>query len=202
VYVIGLTGGIGTGKSTVSSILRRQGAFVVDADALAHAVLAPGTPAVDEVARAFPGVVRDGVVDRARLAELVFEDPASREVLNAIVHPRVRHLMREALEEAVLAGHEVAVLDVPLLIEGGLHNQVDEVWVVYADEAEQVRRIMERNHVDRETAYRRIRAQMPIDEKVKFADVVIDNRGDLASLERQVAALWAERVRRHGRPPD
>jgi dephospho-CoA kinase len=196
VYVIGLTGGIGSGKSTVTAILRRLGAFVVDADALAHAVLAPGAPAVDEVAAAFPGVVTDGVVDRARLAELVFSQEEARARLNAIVHPRVRKMIREALEEAAMAGEAVAVLDVPLLIEAGLHHEVDEVWVVYADEEEQLTRIMERNHVDRETALARIRAQMPLSEKVRYADVVIDNRGDLSALEAQVQALWMERMRR------
>lgn len=196
-YVIGLTGGIATGKSTVTNILRKLGAWVIDADALAHAVLAPGTPAVEEVAEAFPGVVRDGIIDRAALAEIIFSDERARARLNSIVHPRVRHLMRESLEEAALAGHRIAVLDVPLLIEGGLHRQVDEVWVVYVDEEEQLRRLMERNGVDRATAWKRIRAQMPIEEKVKYADVVIDNRGDLASLEAKVRELWLERVRRY-----
>lgn len=195
--VIGLTGGIATGKSTVSAILRSLGARVIDADALAHAVLAPGAPALDEVAKAFPGVVKDGVLDRSRLAAIVFSDDDARRRLNSIVHPRVRHLMREELEEAALEGESVVVLDVPLLIEGGLHREVDEVWVVYVDEEEQLRRLVERNGIDRETALRRIRAQMPIDEKVKYADVVIDNRGDLASLEARVRQLWMERIARY-----
>ncbi len=189
--LIGLTGGIATGKSTVAQILRRLGVPVIDADALAHEVTAAGSPSVAAIAADLgPQFVRpDGELDRPRLAERVFADHALLERLNAIVHPRVRALMAERVEELHAAGVQVVVLDVPLLLESRAAYDVDAVWLVYAPEPLQIERLMARNGLSRVQAELRIRAQMPIEEKRRLADVVIDNSRDVGALETQVEAL-------------
>ena len=190
--LIGLTGGIATGKSTVAQILRRLGLPVIDADALAHEVTAAGSPAVAAIAADLgPQFVRpDGALDRPRLAERVFADHTLLERLNAIVHPRVRALMAERVEDLHAAGAQVVVLDVPLLLESRAAYDVDVVWLVYAPESQQIERLMARNGLSLAQAELRIRAQMPIEEKRMLADVVIDNSGDLGALETQVEALY------------
>lgn len=190
--LIGLTGGIATGKSTVADILRGLGAAVVDADALAREVTAPGSDSVREIAEALgPRCLGpDGGLDRHAVAALVFADPQSLARLNAIVHPRVRALMAERVATLAQAGAEVVVLDVPLLLESRERYPVDAVWVVYAPPELQVERLARRSGLTREQALARIRAQMPIEEKRRRADVVIDNTGDLDALRRQVAALY------------
>ncbi len=190
--LIGLTGGIATGKSTVAQILTDLGAAVVDADALAHEVTAPGSEAVaaigQELGREF--VRADGSLDRPRLAERVFADDALRVRLNAIVHPRVRRRMLERVAEIELGGADVIVLDVPLLLEARQAYDVDTVWLVYAPETVQIERLMARNGLTREQAVLRVHAQMPIEAKRRLADVVIDNTQDRVALRRQVEALY------------
>jgi dephospho-CoA kinase len=190
--LIGLTGGIATGKSTVAQILKRLGVPVIDADALAHEVTAAGSPAVAAIAAELgPQFVRaDGALDRPRLAERVFADHALLERLNAIVHPRVRALMAQRVEELHAAGAPIVVLDVPLLLESRAAYDVDAVWLVYAPEPLQIERLMARNGLSRAQAELRIRAQMAIEEKRRLADVVIDNSRDIGALETQVEALY------------
>ncbi len=190
--LIGLTGGIATGKSTVAEILRSLGAAVIDADVLAHEVTARGTPAIEAIAAGLgPEFVRpDGSLDRPRLAERVFADRALLERLNAIVHPRVRDRMAERVRELAAAGAPVIVLDVPLLLESRQAYDVDAVWLVYAPEPLQIERLMARNALSREQAELRVRAQMPIEEKRRLADVVIDNTQDRDALRAQVEALY------------
>lgn len=190
--VIGLTGGIATGKSTAAGILRELGALVIDADDVAHRVTAPGEPAVLEIARQFgPEFVRaDGSLDRARLAGVVFSDESLRQRLNAIVHPLVRQRMQAMLESARAMGERAAILDVPLLIESGGAYGTDEVWLVYVPQAVQLERLMARNALTREEAMRRIAAQMPIADKRRHADVVFDNTGDVEALRRQIEREW------------
>ncbi|KAI0780541.1 CoaE-domain-containing protein [Trametes elegans] len=189
--VVGLTGGIATGKSTVSSLLRAHGLPIVDADVLARKVVEPGTPALAAIARAFgPGVLRaDGTLDRAALGALVFADEGKRRVLNAIVHPAVRREMVWSVLRCWWRGERVCVLDVPLLIEGGLWKWVGKVVVVYCSAEIQLQRLMKRDSSSREDASSRLNAQLPIAEKVKYADVVVDNSGSLQDLERQVDQL-------------
>lgn len=186
--LIGLTGGIATGKSTAAAMLRELGAHVVDADEVAHEVTTAGTDAVREIAeRLGPEfVLPDGALDRARLAKVVFHDARQREVLNGIVHPRVRAAMIEKCLRLQAAGVKVAILDVPLLLEARQGYPVDEVWVVYAPEALQVARLRQRNALSEEEARARIAAQMPIEQKRRRADVVIDNTGDIAHLRDEV----------------
>ncbi|MDA8346185.1 MAG: dephospho-CoA kinase [Thermaerobacter sp.] len=190
--LIGLTGGIATGKSTVASILRELGASVVDADQVAHEVTSAGMPAVAEIAALLgPQFVQaDGSLDRPQLARVVFHDAAMRKTLNGIVHPRVRAAMEEACARLEREGAPVAILDVPLLLEARDRYSVDQVWLVYAPEELQMRRLMQRNSLSEAEALARIRAQMPIEEKRRRADVVIDNTGDIAQLRAQVVRLF------------
>jgi dephospho-CoA kinase len=201
--VIGLTGGIGTGKSTVARLLLALGATVIDADAIVHELQAPGAPLLREIAEAFgPEVLRaDGALDREALGARVFRDPAQRARLNALVHPRVGVEMMRRLTAARAAGAPLVVLDVPLLLEGrragtGSAAQLpyERVVLVYASEAQQIERQMRRDGCSREEAERRVRAQLPIEEKRAMADIVIDNSGSPEATERQVRALWERLV--------
>jgi dephospho-CoA kinase len=203
--VVGLTGGIGTGKSTVARLLAGLGALVIDADAIVHELQAPGTPLVAEIAVAFgPQLLRaDGSLDRERLGRLVFADPEARKRLNDLVHPAVGAEMLRRLEAAQRAGAALVVLDIPLLLEGRAARAADprraktasglvsEVIVVFAREEQQLERQLARDASSREHAMERIRAQLPIEQKRKLADFVIDNSGTLADTERQVRELYA-----------
>lgn len=192
--VIGLTGGIASGKSTVSRILRELGAAVIDADAIVHELQQPGAPVTLAIAREFgPGVIRpDGSLDRAALGQIVFGDAARRKALEAIVHPAVRERMWSDVERCRAEGRAAAVLDVPLLIESELHRTVDRVWLVYIDRDLQIQRLMARDGLPRSQAEQRIAAQMSLDEKRAYADVIIDNRGTMESTRDQVVAAWRE----------
>ncbi|KAI0373049.1 CoaE-domain-containing protein [Pilatotrama ljubarskyi] len=189
--VIGLTGGIATGKSTVSSLLRAHGLPIVDADVLARKVVEPGTPALAQIAHVFGSDVlrADGTLDRARLGAIVFVDEEKRRKLNAIVHPAVRREMFWSVLRCWWQGERVCILDVPLLIEGGLWKWVAKVVVVYCSAEIQLQRLMKRDNSSRADASSRLNAQLPITEKVQYADIVIDNSGSLQDLERQVDQL-------------
>jgi dephospho-CoA kinase len=189
--IIGLTGGIGSGKSTVSEMLRELGATVVDADEGARVVVEPGQPALAEIRERFGDVVfaADGRLDRENLADVVFKDERARQDLNAITHPRVRAWMAERMQEAAAAGAPAVVLDIPLLFESGLTAGLDEIVVVWAPVEEQFKRAVGRG-VRGEDARARIKAQMPIDEKRDKATVVIDNSGSKEKTRGQVEKFW------------
>ena len=190
--LIGLTGGAGSGKSTVARMLRELGAAIVDADEATHAVYEPGTPAFDEIAEAFGrDYVKDGRIDRAKLGELVFRDADARKRLNAIVHPRVREWMAEKTVEAFDHGAEVVVQDVPLLFENGLQGLFSKTVLVYARPATQLARLTAERGLPVERANGMLASQMPIDEKRALADYVIDNDGSLDETRRQVKEVWA-----------
>lgn len=195
--VIGLTGGIATGKSSVTRILRDLGAPVVDADAIVHELQAPGMPVTAAIAREFgPAVLRpDGSLDRPALGRLVFADPARRMALEAIVHPAVRERMWAEVERHRQGGRPAVVLDVPLLIEGGLHRLVDRVWLVYVDTDTQIARLITRDGLTPLEARQRIAAQLDLEAKRTHADVIIDNRGSLAATRAQVADAWQQATR-------
>ena len=191
--LIGLTGGVGSGKSTVAGILRDLGADVVDADEASHAVYAPGTPGFDAVVREFgPEYVRGGQVDRERLGRLVFEDGEARGRLNAIVHPLVRDWMAERTREAAERGADVVIQDVPLLYENGLEDLFSSVVLVYVPEDVQLERLVEGRGLDEDRARAMIAAQMPIDEKRRRAHHVIDNSGTREETRRQVEEIWEQ----------
>ena len=196
--VVGLTGGIGTGKSTVSRLLIELGAVVIDADAIVHALQAPGSPVLAEIADVLGGDVLDatGALDRACVAERVFRDPAQRQRLNAIMHPRVGAEMARRSEAARRAAVPLIVMDIPLLFEtrprdrAAARGGADATVLVYAPRAVQIERTVARDGCTREQAEQRIAAQLPIDEKRALADHVIDNGGALIDTERQVRELF------------
>ena len=193
--LIGLTGGAGSGKSTVAAMFRDLGAAVLDADEATHAVYAPGTEGFDAVLAEFgPAYVRDGAIDRQRLGELVFHDRDALRRLNAIVHPRVRQWMADRTAEAVEGGANVVIQDVPLLFENGLQGLFSKTVLVYASPAAQLERLVRQRGLSGDRARSIVAAQMPIDEKRALADYVIDNGAELDDTRRQVEAVWA-RVR-------
>ncbi|GAB4259486.1 MAG: dephospho-CoA kinase [Deferrisomatales bacterium] len=196
--LLGLTGGIATGKSTAARCFAREGARIVDADRVAREVVAPGSPALQEIRRTFgPEVIRpDGTLDRPALARRVFGDRRARARLNAIVHPRVAQEVDRQIEAAFREDPDgLVVYDVPLLFEGGLEGRCDLVVVVYVPRDEQKRRLMARDGLSPEEADARLASQMDIEEKARRADVVLDNRGSVEDLHRQIRELL-RRLRR------
>ena len=189
--LVGLTGGIGTGKSTVARMLARRGAVVVDADELARRAVAPGTPGHAEVVARFGRdiLAPDGSIDRKRLADVVFSDPAARRDLEAIVHPEVARMFAEEAARHLGTDH-VVVYVAPLLVETGRADEFDVLVVVTAPEEAQVERLVRERGMTEEEVRARIAAQLPQEEKAARADVVLDNGGPLEELERQVDELW------------
>jgi dephospho-CoA kinase len=193
IKLIGLSGGIGSGKSTVADMLRERGIPVIDADVLARQVVQPGRPAYRDIALVWPGVVaEDGTIDRKKLAAIVFADPASQARLEAITHPRIREQVAVQAEALAQAGHALAFLEAALIVESGYYKQLDGLVVVAASEAKQIERVMARDHFTREAALARVRAQSPLEEKIRAATHVIDNNGELASTRAQVDAVVAK----------
>ncbi len=193
---VGLTGGIGAGKSEVSRRLAAQGAVIIDADAAARDVVAPGTEGLAEVTEAFGRdlLLPDGGLDRARLGDLVFADPEQRARLNAIIHPKVGERMAE-LEQAAGPG-AIVVHDVPLITENGLASAYDVVVVVDVPPRTQIDRLVKLRGMTREQAKARIAAQATREQRLTIADMVVDNSSSLTELDRQVGDLWAELRRR------
>lgn len=194
--IIGLTGGIASGKSTIARMLEKMGASVIDADQLSRDAVIPGSLALSEIAEEFgPSILnQDGTLNRAALGKIIFADPDSRHLLEAITHPAIASLARERLDSLERKGVEVAVYMAPLLVEAGVSGRVDEIWVVFVDTETQVMRLMARDGISREEALQRINSQMPMEEKRHFGKVVIDNRGSLDDAERQVRAAWEREV--------
>jgi dephospho-CoA kinase len=194
--LIGLTGGAGSGKSTVSDMLSELGAVVIDADEAAHAMYEPDSPGFDAVVREFGDeYVKGGRIDRARLGELIFRDPSARHRLNAIVHPLVREWMAARTADAALREADVVVQSVPLLFENGLERLYSTIVLVHVPEEVQLRRLVEGRGVSRDRARGMIASQMPIDEKRKLAHHVIDNSGSVQATRKQVERLWEQALR-------
>ncbi|WJP97160.1 dephospho-CoA kinase [Macrococcus bovicus] len=195
--VIGLTGGIASGKSTVSKLLAAHGFVIVDADIAARQAVAKGTEGLKQVEAVFgPEAIEDGEMNRRYIGQQIFHDEEKRLALNSIIHPIVRDLMEEEKQTALAAGHPV-VMDIPLLYENELEATVDEVWVVYVTMDVQLERLMTRNDLTEEEALARIASQLSIEEKKARADVVIDNNGSLADLERRIKEIVAEYYKSH-----
>jgi dephospho-CoA kinase len=187
--LVGLTGGIATGKSTVSAMLQALGCVIIDADQLARQVVEPGQPAYEAIVEAFGrGVLRpDGSIDRRALGAIVFADPAARRRLEAITHPRIRERLAARLAELEASDFEgIVVFDAPVMIESGIHRTMDRLVVVVADEAAQRARQRRRDGATDAEAASRIASQMPLAEKAKLAHYVIDNSGDLAATRGRV----------------
>lgn len=195
--IIGLTGGIACGKSTVSTELRALGAAIVDADALAHELSQPHRPIYNAYVERFGReiVTVDGTLDRAAIARRVFADTALRAEVEAIAHPIIRRAAEERLRAARDENKRAAVLDVPLLFEAGWDALADETWVVALPREEQLARLLARDKaMDAGEARARIAAQMPLAEKCARADVVIDNSGTVEEIREYIGKLWKERI--------
>ena len=190
--VAGLTGGIATGKSTVADMFEELGASIVDSDAIAHRIVEPGEPAYKEIVEYFgKGILRpDRTIDREELGAIVFNDDKQREMLNRMTHPRVFERMRQMIEMYGERGAELVLCDIPLLIESGAQKWINPVILVYADPEIQMERLVERDKCSKERAASRISSQMPIDDKKKLADLVIDNSDSIESTREQVRSIW------------
>ncbi|KAI8332413.1 dephospho-CoA kinase [Chlamydoabsidia padenii] len=189
--LVGLTGGIASGKSTVSRLLQEQQIPIIDADKIARDVVEPGRRANRQIREYFGDQVflSDGHLNRPKLGEIIFADPAKRKLLNSCVHPAVRLEMLKQVISHWISGAKVIVLDVPLLFESKLDRFVGTTVVVYCSEVLQLQRLMKRDGLDETLATQRMRAQTPLSEKVDLADIVIDNSSDLSQLAIQVKNL-------------
>ncbi len=193
--VVGLTGGIASGKSTVACFFGKLGCRVIDADELARKVVEPGTSGWHRIIETFGKeyLTSHGELDRRRLARLVFQDPKAKERLEAIVHPRVLSLRREITREILREDPKaIIIFDVPLLIEAGLQGSMDKVIVVWVPRETQIQRLIERDKLTRQEAEERLKNQMPLYEKLPFAHYVVDNSGLLEEAEEQVEKIYRE----------
>lgn len=180
--IIGLTGGIASGKSTVAKTLSKLGAYVIDADKVAHMIIEPHRPAWYDIVEEFGEEIlnRDQTVNREKLGKIVFDDPVLLQKLNSITHPRIMEFFKEEMQRLkAQMPDSIIVFEVPLLYETHMDRICDEVWVVWVDRETQMERLCKRDNISREDALKRIEAQMPLDEKAKRAKVVIDNRHTL-----------------------
>jgi len=191
--IAGLTGGIATGKSTVSSILREAGAIIIDADAIARDAVKKDLPAWHEIVRIFGKeiLLPDGEIDRVRLGDIIFKDASKKEILNKIVHPHVIQRVAEMIEEI---GKEspgsIVILDVPLLIEAGMDKGLEDVILVYTPEWIQIERLIERDGISDEDALLRVRSQMPIEKKREFSTIIIDNSGTIEATKKRALEVF------------
>jgi dephospho-CoA kinase len=185
---VGLTGGIGSGKSEVARILGSLGAYIVDTDKLAREAVCPGSDALRQIARLWPSVVRDDFLDRAALAQIVFHDPGARERLNAIVHPHVRRLADEA--DRYARADQLIVHVVPLLFETGYVERVEASIVVIAPDEERIRRVMQRDRMSEEQVRSRMASQIDPEQARRRATHVIENDGDLSHLRERTQAVY------------
>lgn len=194
--VMGLTGGIATGKTTAASMLRQLGARIVDADELAREIVQPGKEAWREIVEAFgQDILReDGTIDREKLRRIVFQDEKKRQRLEAITHPRIRSLATQRLQKLVAEGAEIVVYVAPLLFENRVHLWLRPVILVACDLATQKERLRKRDGLSEEEIQRHLNAQMPLDEKRRLADIVIDNSGTLEDLQKRVQEVWEKLV--------
>ena len=194
--IIGLTGGIATGKSSVARIMEALGGVIVDADQLAREAVWPGEPAYRSIVAEFGEEIvnPDRTLNRKALGKIVFADPTARRRLERITHPAIALLAEQRLDALRKAGTQVVFYMAPLLIEAGVTSRVDEIWVVYADRETQVARLMLRDGISRGDALQRLDAQMPMEEKRTYGRIVINNSGTLEETERQVRDVWEREI--------
>lgn len=191
--IAGLTGGIATGKSAVSSILREAGAIIIDADNIARDAVKKDLPAWHEIVRIFGKEVLlpDGEIDRAYLGGIIFRDSSKKDILNQIVHPHVIKKTAELIEEiGKNFPDSIVILDVPLLIEAGMDKGLEDVILVYTPEQIQVKRLVARDKISEEEALLKVRSQMPIEKKREFATIIIDNRGTLKETREKAIEVF------------
>ncbi len=188
-FVIGLTGNIGCGKSTVATTLRELGAEIIDADTVAHQVMAPPGPVYDSIVREFGREILapDGSIDRRKLGQIVFADPGALRRLDSLVHPATSTTIRQMI---ATSSARVVVVEAIKLIEAGTYRVCNSVWIVTCTREQQIQRLVAERGLSREDAERRVNAQEPIEAKLSYADVVIDNSGRLEDTRRQVLDAW------------
>lgn len=199
-YIIGLTGGIGTGKSEAAKFLASLGAVHLDADAISHELTEPGGEALEPIRAEFGEDVfrEDGTLDRQALANITFSDPARKRALEAILHPRIQRDIMRGIDRAAEEGAKVVILDVPLLFETGMDALCDETWVLSADLETQVARVMMRDRVEREQVEARIQNQMPAEEKEKLATQVIPTERPMEKTQAELASMYQQVLKRLG----
>lgn len=191
-FIVGITGGLATGKSTVSGMFARLGAKVMDADKIVHDLIKPGGKSVSQIKKTFgPQVVSEGGINRKALAEIVFKDKTKLKKLEAILHPRLRSIIKGELKKLKKNGFKgVVVLDVPLLFEAGMDRQVDMTIVVKTSRDSQIQRAVKKMNITRQQVLSRIKSQMPMKEKLQRADVVIDNSKTINETTKKVKQIW------------
>lgn len=187
-FKLGLTGGIATGKTTISNYLKTKGIPVLDADEYARKVVEPGTPGLTDIVNTFGKQVlqSDGSLNRKLLGQIIFNDMTARQKLNDITHPRIQQMMTDELQKLAKDKTPLVILDIPLLLENHNIAGADAIMVVTVPESIQLNRLMQRNNLTKEEAHRRIDAQMPLSEKEKLADFIVDNSGTIANTLTQV----------------
>lgn len=192
--IIGLTGSIASGKSTISAMLKEKGYPIIDADLVARLVVEPGTSNLREIERTFGNEVmnEDGTLNREALGKLIFDDPAKRKQLNDLMHPAIRSEMLRQRDELFESGQKTLIMDIPLLFESRLQHFVDKILVVSVTEEMQLQRLMSRNSLSEEEASSRIQSQLPISEKEKGADAVIYNNGSIEQSKEQLERILVE----------
>jgi len=192
VRIIGLTGGIASGKSTVARILEQLGVPVIDADQLAREAVLPGSKSLAKITEIFGDdvIAANGTLDRKRLGSLVFADIESRHLLEGVLHPEIRRLGEERIAREIADGNRLLVYMAPLLIEAGAVDRVDEIWVVTVRPEIQLERLMARDHISIQEAQRIVGSQMPLDEKASYGRVLIDNSGTPEETQRLVENIW------------
>ena len=193
---IGLTGGIGTGKSSVTEAFQSLGAAVINADLLGHDAYLPGTIGFEEVVTEFGQEIvgSDGQIDRKKLGPIVFSDSSKMDRLNEIMHPLIRDFIDERLVSLESSQNKVAVVEAAILIEAGWKSLFDEIWVVISDREEVINRLGVRNGLSREDAVKRIDSQMSNNERIEHGDVVVENTGSMEDLQTRVNSLWSKRI--------
>ena len=193
--IIGLTGGIASGKSTVSNILRQQDVYIIDADKIAHQIMQKGHKGYKKVVDQFGESILDSQnqIDRAKLGEIVFSDNEKLKKLENITHPLVISVIKEKIEKKQ-GDYEHIIVDAPLLFESGLDSLTDQDWVVYVDYDIQLKRLMKRDDLSREEAKNRIKKQLSLEKKKELADVVINNNGSIKELEEKVLHKWKKLI--------
>ena len=197
---VGLTGGIGSGKSAAARILGTLGAGLIDADLVGHASYRAGTEGFDKVIEAFGDdlIGSDGEIDRKKLGPIVFSEPGNLTRLNEILHPIIYSMIKTELKNMENSGEKVAVVEAAILIEANWQDLFDELWVVDADKEEVIRRLIDRNNVTRDQALERIESQIGREERNGYADAIIENNAGLLELEKNINCLWNDRISQRG----
>ena len=197
---IGLTGGIGSGKSAAARILGTLGAGLIDADLVGHASYRAGTEGFDKVIEAFGDdlIGSDGEIDRKKLGPIVFSEPGNLTRLNEILHPIIYSMIKTELNNMENSGEKVAVVEAAILIEANWQDLFDELWVVDTDKEEVIRRLIDRNNVTRDQALERIESQIGREERNGYADAIIKNNAGLLELEKNISCLWNDRISQRG----